>query len=110
MSNNNEAWAIEDHICRKCGGRILRRVTGGGATPGGNPVFRCASCGTQKSGMGPGVLCCCCPDDWPEGVGLIYCALRPEIERRVASGRWWDVSDEFDFLVNGGVGVVVRAS
>ena len=52
-------WVIEDHLCRKCGGRILRCVTGNGMTPGGNPIFKCADCGTAKSAMNPDVLCWC---------------------------------------------------
>lgn len=52
-------WALEDHLCRKCGGRILRCVSGAGMTPGGNPVFRCADCGASTSGMGPEELCWC---------------------------------------------------
>jgi len=52
-------WALEDHLCKGCGGRILRCVTGGGPTGGGNPIFKCADCGTSLSGMGPSVLCWC---------------------------------------------------
>ena len=40
-------WVIEDHICKNCGGRILRSVTGAGMTPGGNPLYRCADCGAN---------------------------------------------------------------
>lgn len=52
-------WSLEDHLCRACGGRILRCVSGGGATPGGNPIFKCADCGQSISGTGPAVLCWC---------------------------------------------------
>jgi len=52
-------WALEDHLCRRCGGRILRCVSGGGATGGGNPIFRCADCGISTSAMGPEALCWC---------------------------------------------------
>lgn len=55
-----ETWALEDHLCRACGGRLLRRVGGPSVmTPGGNPIYRCANCGTQKSSMGPDDLCWC---------------------------------------------------
>ena len=40
-------WSIEDHICRDCGGRILRSVTGAGMTPGGNSIYQCADCGKK---------------------------------------------------------------
>jgi hypothetical protein len=56
---DKRTWAIEDHLCRQCGGRILRCVTGNGMTAGGNPVFRCADCGAAGSGMGPENLCWC---------------------------------------------------
>ena len=52
-------WQIEDHLCKKCGGRILRCVSGNGITGGGNPIFRCADCGVSTSAMGPQALCWC---------------------------------------------------
>ena len=53
-------WVIEDHICRNCsGGRILRCVSGAGPTGGGNPIYKCADCGTSTSSMGPDSLCWC---------------------------------------------------
>ncbi len=52
-------WVLEDHLCRACGGRILRCVKGQGATPGGNPLFKCADCGTCTSGSGADALCWC---------------------------------------------------
>ena len=55
----DKTWAIEDHLCRGCGGRVLRCVAGSGPTGGGNPIFKCASCGNSKSGMGPEELCWC---------------------------------------------------
>ena len=54
-----QKWIIEDHLCRECGGRILRCVEGNGVTPGGNPIFKCADCGLAKPGMKPDVLCWC---------------------------------------------------
>jgi len=52
-------WVLEDHLCKKCGGRILRSASGAGMTPGGNPVFRCADCGASTVAMGPEDLCWC---------------------------------------------------
>lgn len=52
-------WVLEDHLCKKCGGRILRCISGGGPTGGGNPIFKCADCGIEMSDMGPGCLCWC---------------------------------------------------
>jgi hypothetical protein len=56
---NKQTWALEDHLCKACGGRILRCVTGNGITGGGNPVFKCADCGKAAAAMGPEVLCWC---------------------------------------------------
>jgi hypothetical protein len=52
-------WSLEDHLCRGCGGRILRCVKGQGMTPGGNPLFKCADCGNATASMGPSALCWC---------------------------------------------------
>lgn len=55
-----QTWVLEDHICRHCsGGRILRCVSGGGPTGGGNPIYTCADCGVTTSAMGPDALCWC---------------------------------------------------
>lgn len=54
-----QTWAIEDHLCKQCGGRILRCVTGNGMTGGGNPIYRCADCGASGAAMGPSHLCWC---------------------------------------------------
>lgn len=51
-------FLLEDHLCRGCGGRVLRQLDHG-PTPGGNPVYRCADCGTSTSSMGPDALCWC---------------------------------------------------
>lgn len=56
----HETWTLEDHLCRGCGGRMLRRAGGPSVmTPGGNPIFRCADCGKKTSDMGPEALCWC---------------------------------------------------
>lgn len=52
-------WVIEDHLCVKCGGRILRCIKGAGPTPGGNPLYRCSDCGVQVSSHDPSKLCWC---------------------------------------------------
>lgn len=57
-NRNTQRYSIEDHLCRECGGRILRSLSSG-ITGGGNPVFRCADCGKSASGLGPGCLCWC---------------------------------------------------
>lgn len=52
-------WAVTDHLCGACGGRILRCVFGNGATGGGNPIYMCADCERATAAMGPDVLCWC---------------------------------------------------
>lgn len=56
---SNRTWEIENHLCRSCGGRILRCVTGNGMTPGGNPIYKCADCGKSAASLGPDALCWC---------------------------------------------------
>ena len=56
---DRQTWALENHLCRACGGRILRCVTGNGATAGGNPRFKCADCGASAASMDPKALCWC---------------------------------------------------
>ena len=55
----NKTWELEDHLCKVCGGRILRCASGAGPSPGGNPLYRCADCGVATTSMGPGALCWC---------------------------------------------------
>ena len=59
MRNVRQTWALTDHLCKGCGGRILRCVTGNGITGGGNPIYKCADCGVAAAAMGPEVLCWC---------------------------------------------------
>lgn len=51
-------YEITDHLCRNCGGRILRCLDTG-MSPGGNPMFRCADCGESSYGHGPDCVCWC---------------------------------------------------
>ncbi len=55
-----ETWALEPHLCRDCGGRIMRRVGGPAImTAGGNPMYRCVGCGKGRADMGCSSLCWC---------------------------------------------------
>lgn len=56
---DKRTWALEDHLCKYCGGRVLRCVSGNGATPGGSPIYKCSLCGVVKSGIHPDVICWC---------------------------------------------------
>ena len=56
---SERTWKLENHLCRACGGRILRCVTGTGPSPGGNPLFKCADCGITAYGMTASELCWC---------------------------------------------------
>lgn len=46
-------WAIQDHICRKCFGRVLS------ATSDGQTHWRCCNCGYTVDGDDVAVICCC---------------------------------------------------
>ena len=59
MKTSERKWVLEDHVCQDCGGRILRCVAGGGATGGGNPIYKCADCGKTASSSSPDALCWC---------------------------------------------------
>lgn len=48
----DECWAISDHLCRHCLGRVLTRTTATGT------VSRCSNCGAEEHG-GHESLCCC---------------------------------------------------
>lgn len=53
-------YALEDHMCKRCGGRILRRVGGPSIiTPGGNPLYVCSDCGASVCDMSCYELCWC---------------------------------------------------
>ncbi len=54
-----QTWEIIDHLCRHCGGRVLRCVSGAGMSPGGNPLFKCACCGVSGYSASPDYLCWC---------------------------------------------------
>lgn len=47
MSGREQHWAITDHVCRVCFGRILRHRDD---TPDGVKLFRCACCGIESKG------------------------------------------------------------
>lgn len=47
------------HVCRKCGGRVGRAVSGQGPSPGGNPLWRCFNCGEAQTGIEPHCICWC---------------------------------------------------
>jgi hypothetical protein len=46
-------WAVTDHCCRVCFGRLLERTDDSGAK-----IVRCADCWLTVDG-GPRKLCCC---------------------------------------------------
>lgn len=57
--NEDRTWRLTNHLCRGCGGRILRCVSGGGVTGGGNPIWKCADCGKEAAAMKPDAMCWC---------------------------------------------------
>lgn len=66
-------WVLEKHLCRHCGGRVLRSVKGAGVTPGGNPIYKCASCGISTSSTSPSAVCWCGFSHWSNSSGAYKC-------------------------------------
>lgn len=54
-------WALTEHVCVVCMGRILERalLAVPGMAPGRERVYRCADCGAERDGYTPAVLCTC---------------------------------------------------
>lgn len=51
----NELWAVTDHVCQACFGRVLSRPLGDGQ----NRAYRCSNCGATGDGRSPSVICAC---------------------------------------------------
>ena len=99
-------WVVEDHVCRKCGGRILRCVSNV-ITGGGNPLWRCADCGEQTSGMTPACLCWCGYKQRCQTISGYTCVHRREGEMnenmRIAMSKCG-----FDIRKGGEVGIALE--
>lgn len=52
-ASSEYCWAISEHACKHCTGRLLRRVNTDGSL-----VHRCAECGASAQGEHD-TLCCC---------------------------------------------------
>lgn len=69
-------WAVADHACRHCLGRVLQRLVRGVAVE-----VRCAQCGASADG-GPLALCCCGAEcgalDYP-----LECFKNPNVTKEV---------------------------
>lgn len=46
-------WVIQDHICRKCFGRVVS------CNDGDQTHYRCTNCGYEISGQDVSCICCC---------------------------------------------------
>lgn len=51
-----DLWALTDHACAACFGRVLSRPAG---DKGETRIYRCANCGAEARGHDPHVLCAC---------------------------------------------------
>jgi len=49
-----QGWAITDHVCRCCFGRVLMRETFERKR-----VYRCSNCGLESEGKTEAAICCC---------------------------------------------------
>lgn len=74
-------WALDDHMCRDCQGRVLQSVAGAGMTGGGNPIYSCATCGRGGASMGP--TQCWCAHEWRThpGGGHFVCVPLHAVEQ-----------------------------
>lgn len=61
MVKSRFVWALTQHVCVACMGRILERalLDVPGQPPGRERVYRCACCGAERDGYTPAVLCAC---------------------------------------------------
>lgn len=57
MAGGIHTWALTEHACSACFGRILVRPAGVGQA--NERVYRCANCGAQEQGRDASVVCAC---------------------------------------------------
>jgi hypothetical protein len=62
-----QLWEIVDHLCARCGGRVLM---------GKGKAFRCSDCGHTGSGLVE-TVCCCGAKSAADGE-LLRCERAPE--------------------------------
>ena len=77
-----KTWQLEDHLCKKCGGRILKSASESGANSKGETLFRCANCGKAEYGFSPSVICWCGMDHTHQGASKYKCAPYSVLENR----------------------------
>lgn len=67
------SWAITDHVCRVCFGRVLARETFDHRR-----IYRCSNCGVEREGKSE-LAICCCGIKLKTGVDAgIRCAINPQ--------------------------------
>jgi ribosomal protein L37AE/L43A len=49
-----DAWTLEDHVCRSCFGRLVSRPLDSGLSQ-----YQCSNCGLVREGHSAEVLCAC---------------------------------------------------
>lgn len=47
-------WHLEDHVCRRCFGRLVSKPA-----HGGHRLYRCTNCGFEAEGGCSSVVCAC---------------------------------------------------
>lgn len=52
--DTGQVWAITDHVCRCCFGRVLMRETFDRRR-----IYRCSNCGIEQEGRTEASICCC---------------------------------------------------
>ncbi len=112
MSKKEIHWVLESHLCRACGGRVLRAVANVGPTGGGNPLFRCADCGRGGAAMGADALCWCGFHFKGSAETPYRCALKsehPEWESEFRASGTWDAHGEVGMVSEAGIRRLARA-
>ncbi len=94
-------WIIEDHLCRSCGGRILRAATECGEPWTGDPLYRCSHCGASVTGLDPHELCWCAYSHRHGGGGAKFSCLPEAVleTRPDLAGRFHSTEGEIGVLL-----------
>lgn len=58
-TKKKETWELEDHICRKCFGRLVSKSVPGSVPGTELRLYRCSNCGAEAQHTHADALCCC---------------------------------------------------
>lgn len=82
-----ETFALTDHICGTCFGRILYRDPRP-MLPASHQAYRCAGCGAEHQGPNPSSLCLCGERFGPTTDGrMTVCQMANDVVLTIAKTR-----------------------